>query len=587
MNSVNLLSGKIKKAFINVRILPRLLITYFILIIIPVVLIGLLIFFTSKHSIIEAYRKSFMQTMSSISNDLGLFTTQIDDQTKLIANIIKGSDASKGGNIESSLMDSLNMIFYSNPEYTYTIYTKSKDFSHLAPNCRVLNSTDFENESWFEEILNLGDNIYWLDSSENSLKTQSEITGLRAMISGKDPMIIGVTVNVELLGNELNKLFSGYESTLYLVNAYGQKLYSVHSLTNSSQYAYPLSQDIIKDIPFNGSGSRIIVDAYRGEVLYNYTAFNLLKWRLIAATPVNQFTSAIDDSWRWVCIILIIATILFVLVTLVLSQTILKPIRQVIYSMRNPALEINMQEFSGWKDEMGELATAYTKRTEDVNVILSLIEESNEKKRLSQMEALQGQINYHFIYNTLNNIQWLAQAKKMDEVIATVSALDKLLRACAYTTEDLITIEKELEYVESYLIAQKIRFGDVFTFEFDLDVLLLQMKIPKFVLQPIVENSIYHGLMNNNRENGLIRIKLCRRGHRIDIKVYDNGVGIEEDRINKILTNEHKSSGKSMGVALGNINKRIKLLFGKDYGLGISSKPGVCTLVHLTIPIIP
>ena len=125
------------------------------------------------------------------------------------------------------------------------------------------------------------------------------------------------------------------------------------------------------------------------------------------------------------------------------------------------------------------------------------------------MEALQGQINYHFIYNTLNNIQWLAQAKKMDEVIATVSALDKLLRACAYTTEDLITIEKELEYVESYLIAQKIRFGDVFTFEFDLDVLLLQMKIPKFVLQPIVENSIYHGLMNNNQT--IIRQRLWTR----------------------------------------------------------------------------
>jgi sensor histidine kinase YesM len=587
MNPINHLRDKIKKAFINIRILPRLLITYFILIILPVFFIGLLLFFTSKHSIIDANQKSFVQTMNSISNDLGLLTSRVDDQTKLIANMLNGSTGNKGGNIEPAIMDSLSLIANSNTEFSYTIYTKSKAFPPIAPNCKVLDSSPYEGESWFKEALNSRENIYWLDSSYKSTNIGSEITGLRAISYGNETIIIGISVNLELLGSELNKIFSRYESTLYLVNAEGKKLYSIHSPTNSAQYAYPLSQELIKDIPLNGSGSIISKDAYRGEVMYNYIAFNQLKWRLISATPVKQFTSTIDDIWFWVCMILLFTTIFFVLISILLSQTLIRPVQQVIYSMRNPALDVSMNEFSGWKDEMGDLANAYTKRMEDVNALLSKIEESNEKKRLAQMEALQGQINFHFIYNTLNNIQWLAQANKKDEVIATVTALDKLLRACAYTTEDLITVEKELDYVESYLTAQKIRFGDIFTFEFDLDVLLLQMKIPKFVLQPIVENSIYHGLMNSKRENGLIRIKLCRRGHRIDITVYDNGVGINEDNINKILTNEHKSSGKSMGVALGNINKRIKLLFGKDYGLGINSKPGACTVIQLTIPIIP
>lgn len=584
MNPIALLRDKIKKAFINVRILPRLLITYFILIILPLLLIGLLLFFTSKQSIIDVNRKSFMQIMNSIGNDLDLLVTRADDQTRLIASLIMGY---KDSNRNPMLTDSLISIFNSNPGFTYTIYSKNKIFNYNAPNFRALDISSYKDESWYKEAINLSNNTYWQDSSYNSLNDNSEITGFMAVSYGNEPVIISVSINLESLHKDFYEVFNGYESTLYIVNSYGKRLYSFHSPSNSTQYAFPLSLDQIKDMPLNGSGSMIKADTYRGEIMYNYIALDKLNWRLIAVTPIKQFTGAINSSWLWLCIILIFFLVIFVLVTVILTQTILKPVNQVIYSMRNPALDVSMQEFSGWKDEMGELANAYTKRMEEVNAMLSKIEESNEKKRQVQMEALQGQINFHFIYNTLNNIQWLAQANKTDEVIATVTALDKLLRACAYSTEDLITIEKELDYVESYLTAQKIRFGDVFAFEFDLDVLLLQMKIPKFVLQPIVENSIYHGLMHSKRENGLIRIKLCRRGHRIDITVYDNGVGIDEDRINKILTNEHKSSGKSMGVALGNINKRIKLLFGRDYGLGISSKPGVCTLIQLTLPIIP
>lgn len=111
------------------------------------------------------------------------------------------------------------------------------------------------------------------------------------------------------------------------------------------------------------------------------------------------------------------------------------------------------------------------------------------------------------------------------------------------------------------------------------------MKIPKFILQPIVENSIYHGFINCNRQNGQIKISVSRRGHRIDIRIADNGIGIEKERIRAVLSNRYKSSGRYMGVALGNVNRRIKLLCGREYGLGIRSEYGRYTLVEVTIPI--
>ena len=135
------------------------------------------------------------------------------------------------------------------------------------------------------------------------------------------------------------------------------------------------------------------------------------------------------------------------------------------------------------------------------------------------------------------------------------------------------------------MTAQKIRFEDLFTFNFVADPLLLQMKIPKFILQPLVENSIYHGFIDGNRQIGHIEIQVSRRGHRIDIMVEDDGIGIESGRIKEVLRNTHKSSDRYMGVAIGNINRRIKLLCGREYGLGIDSMKGQYTKVRITVPI--
>ena len=204
----------------------------------------------------------------------------------------------------------------------------------------------------------------------------------------------------------------------------------------------------------------------------------------------------------------------------------------------------------------------------------------------TQVRVLQTQINSHFVYNTLNNIQWLAKAGRIDDVIATVTSLDKLLRATA-TDGDYVSIEDELDLVEAYLTAQKIRFGNMFSFAFEIDPLLLQMQIPRFILQPLVENSVYHGFVDCARERaqGKIRIVVTRRGHRIDIAIEDNGEGIEKDRIPEILLNERVSSSRYMGIAIGNINRRIKLLCGKEYGIGIHSRVGQGTKVTVTVPI--
>jgi two-component system sensor histidine kinase YesM len=144
----------------------------------------------------------------------------------------------------------------------------------------------------------------------------------------------------------------------------------------------------------------------------------------------------------------------------------------------------------------------------------------------------------------------------------------------------------ELDYVDSYLNIQKIRFGNRFTYYYELNPLLLQMKIPMFVMQPIVENSIYHGLLDGNSDEGFIRIRIFLEDDHIIISIFDNGRGVPNDQLAQVISSGNNGQDRFMGIALKNIDMRLKLTFGDTYGLSITSREGDWTDVRIRIPII-
>lgn len=324
---------------------------------------------------------------------------------------------------------------------------------------------------------------------------------------------------------------------------------------------------------------------YRGRTLF-VSQESALGNLWLCAIPCQQFASVAAPLTLRLCTMILIAVGLLVALALYLRAHLHKPLKVLTAATRNPEMKTEIASLAERRDEIGALAYALVTQRQETHRLIQKIEEINQMKTDTQVRVLQTQINSHFVYNTLNNIQWLARAGRIDDVIATVTSLDKLLRATA-TDGDFVSIEDELDLVEAYLTAQKIRFGNMFSFTFEIDPLLLQMQIPRFILQPLVENSVYHGFVDcaKNHAHGIIRIVVTRRGHRIDIAIEDNGEGIEKSRIPEILLNERVSSSRYMGIAIGNINRRIKLLCGKEYGIGIRSRVGQGTRVTVTVPI--
>lgn len=236
-------------------------------------------------------------------------------------------------------------------------------------------------------------------------------------------------------------------------------------------------------------------------------------------------------------------------------------------------------------DEIGHLGKNFNNLMDKINELFSEIYLEQGLKREAEINALQAQINPHFLYNTLNTLKWMAVIQKADKMVQVIDDLIALLRFTAKKTNELITISEEVETLKKYVNIQKFRYYDRFDIEFDLSEDLYEFMILKFTLQPIIENAIFHGFETKS-SGGLINVKAERIGSDIRICVNDNGIGMDEEKTREILLKDVANKDKFNRIGINNVHQRLKLHFGEKYGLKIDSLPGEGTKVEVLIPAI-
>ena len=210
--------------------------------------------------------------------------------------------------------------------------------------------------------------------------------------------------------------------------------------------------------------------------------------------------------------------------------------------------------------------------------------EEQKKLRKAEFEVLQAQINPHFLYNTLDAIVWSAEAGNQDQVVSMVGSLSSFFKSSLNKGKEIVSLRDELSHVRSYLEIQQIRYQDILSYEIDVPKELLEYSIPKITIQPVVENALYHGI-KNRRGLGRIAVKAADEGEKMVIRVEDDGIGMDDERlleVRKALSENATESGQVYG--LYNVNERIRLNYGEDYGITIESTKGVGTCVMISLP---
>lgn len=241
-------------------------------------------------------------------------------------------------------------------------------------------------------------------------------------------------------------------------------------------------------------------------------------------------------------------------------------------------------------DEITELGLSFNIMIGKIRQLLDAKIKEQEMLKKAELKALQAQINPHFLYNTLDTIVWMAQANRTDQVINIVQALSNFFRIALSKGQDWITIEQEIEHIRCYLTIQKLRYHDILDYKIEVDEDILSGQILKLILQPLVENALYHGI-KNKRAGGTITVRARRAGeNQARLEIIDDGVGFTPYKLGTILAaledDEGEITSAESGFGLENVHRRIKLYYGKQYGLTVESKYHEGTRVTVTIPLV-
>jgi two-component system sensor histidine kinase YesM len=311
---------------------------------------------------------------------------------------------------------------------------------------------------------------------------------------------------------------------------------------------------------------------------------------LIKFIPLSYVTAGAYSTVNFSFVTAVIFIVLAIVVSILMAYFTTKPIIRLTKSMK--ALEfqnfdVGVSEIRS--DEIGTLERRFNSMLLRIKELIQVEYKSKIDKRTAQLKAMQAQINPHFLYNALQVIGGIALSRKVPEIYEHIRAISDLFRYAIKMKSDIVLIADEIEHVSNYLHIQKLRFQHMLDIQLEIDEECRSCQIPKFSLQPIVENCFLHGLEGKmGKWSIVIQAQLIL--DEVEISIKDNGIGIDDEQlqqIRKYLNQESEESrfGDSMG--LGNVNSRIKIIFGDEYGLFVTSDTGAGTTVKLVIPALP
>ncbi len=269
---------------------------------------------------------------------------------------------------------------------------------------------------------------------------------------------------------------------------------------------------------------------------------------------------------------------------LITSYT-LQPI-QVLYDAMGEVADGNFSAHADIHshDELELLSEGFNHMTENMQDMIEKIKEDEQRVRRLDLRLLQEQINPHFLYNTLDTIVWLIEGNKTDEAVQMVVTLSDFFRLVLSKGKENISLKEEERHVRSYLEIQEMRYHDILEYDISIDEELYDYVIPKLTLQPIVENALYHGI-KYKREKGKITVRGTRSGDSVLLRVYDDGVGMDPDDLGRLqMAIQRPCKETERGFGLANVNERIRMYFGNEYGMKIRSEKGKGTMVEIRLP---
>lgn len=507
----------------------------------------------------------------------------------LYYDIIKNADMSgEAENVNSEF----SLLYNNNKDYVSNIALLSRNGELLqaVPAARLKTGLDVTEEEWFLSTLDRTDTLhfsmphvqYIFDNSENqyrwviTLSRSVEITHGTSTEQG----VLLIDINYSSVQYMLDNITLGDKGYIYLVNSGGDMIYHPKmqlidaGLEEENTEAAAGYRDGTYQEVFRGERRNVIVKTV------GYTG-----WKIIGVTPEQSFS--LNGLKTRLLLIFMIAAFLFLMgaVNAYISTKITAPIQELEKSVNAlEAGELDTEVYTGGSYEIQHLGHSIGDMAKRIQALMDDIVAEHESKRKSEFDTLQSQINPHFLYNTLDIIVWMIENEQKNEAVKVVTALARFFRISLSKGKSIIPVRDELEHVRNYLMIQQMRFKNKFVYRIEAEPEVMSLACLKLTLQPLVENAIYHG-MEFMDGDGEVLVRAYLEDGGLCFSVEDNGLGMTKEQAEQLLTEKpHVSSKHGSGIGVKNVNERIRLYFGEEYGLSIWSEPDEGTVIKIRMP---
>ena len=447
---------------------------------------------------------------------------------------------------------------------------------------------DIHTQEWYTNALN-GSASSYLSSSHVQHIISGErpwvITlsrGIRnksSEVGNQKEGVFFIDLNYSAISELCNQSMVGNQGYAFILDAEGNIVYH----PQQQQLYNELQTENISLIMGTDQDTVLFVKG-SGEKLYSISRSEKTGWTVVNCVRVEELLRKSNKAQSLYVLVAMGLMIVALFFSRFISRSITQPIQQLCDSMER----VQEGDFSvsdivvESQNEIGSLTKSFNVMTHRIQELMEQNIREQEAKRKSELKALQSQINPHFLYNTLDSIIWMAEGKKNEEVVLMTASLARLLRQSISNEDEVVSIGQEVEYARGYLTIQKMRYKDKMEFQIEVDPSILHIPLIKLVLQPVIENAIYHGL-KYKESKGLLLVKGFMKNDNAVLQVIDNGVGMDEETLAHIYE-RHKVNYQSNGVGVYNVQKRLQLYYGNEYGITYESKKGEGTTATITIP---
>ncbi|MDI3500377.1 MAG: two-component system, sensor histidine kinase YesM [Thermoanaerobacter sp.] len=544
----------------------KILLSYILIIVIPLIMVAAITGNITSRYINEEVKKTTFQTLNQANKNISKMLENMKNAILYVSmnKELQYNLSRNGGEtpfqINREVTAIRNSILYPgifNENYSsIEIFALHKNqYPMRLEQNDVMSSKVVENKEWYKKTIQQNGRLYWYindDFGKQMISVSRLVFDIKNF--AKPIAVISVDMDMSKVASVVSDIHLGKTGKVYLVDDKGKLIYS-----EDKSFLYRYTTKLYN----SSSGSDFItINGNKIMVIYNTLPQN--GWKLVGMVSMAELNEKAEMIRNFIYLTALLSLVIAALISLYFSYSISQPIIKLATEMKKVEKgNFNISVEENWDGEIGVLYSSFNYMIERINELIHEVYLSKIKEKDAELKALQAQINPHFLYNTLDTVNWLAVKHNVPEISKIVNSLASILRYSINKGNDVTTVENELKHVESYITIQKIRFKDKFEVSFNIDKRVLHYKTIKLILQPLVENAIIHGI-ETYEGKGKILINGYLDGEKIVFEVINNGNPIDLDLVNKLLDSPADDKD-SYGIQ--NVNERIKLYYGEEYGL--------------------